>query len=104
MLGFVLLPVALLWLLPALAEGVALWRSATRRSIRPPVAPPRQRFLFLVPAHDESLLIERCVQSLVAMRTTRITATVVVIADNCEDDTAALARAAGATVLERRDP
>lgn len=57
----------------------------------------------LVPAHDESELIERCVRSLLAARYPQGRREIVVIADNCTDDTAALARAAGATVWERRD-
>ena len=72
-----------------------------------PATPPSaalQRLLFLVPAHDEELLIEACVRSLVQLRYPRARFSIVVIADNCHDRTAALARAAGAQCLERRDP
>ena len=60
--------------------------------------------LFLVPAHDEALLIEECVTSLMRMTATDADFRVVVIADNCSDDTAARARACGAQVLERTNP
>jgi 1,2-diacylglycerol 3-beta-glucosyltransferase len=106
LVGVVLFPIALVWLLPALAELVAVGRALARPKggTRDVPSGTPQRFLFLVPAHDESLLIERCVQSLVGMRPSGATVAIVVIADNCEDDTASRARAAGATVLERRDP
>ena len=58
--------------------------------------------VILMPAHNEALGIERSVRSLVAALPsgTRL----VVIADNCDDATADLARAAGAEVIERSDP
>lgn len=62
----------------------------------------RCRIAVLVPAHDEALLI--------SVTLARITVQLLpgdrllVVADNCSDDTAALAQAAGAEVLERFDP
>lgn len=61
------------------------------------------RLLFLVPAHDEALLIEGCVRSILAMDYPADRREVAVIADNCTDGTADLARTAGATCLERAD-
>jgi cellulose synthase/poly-beta-1,6-N-acetylglucosamine synthase-like glycosyltransferase len=60
--------------------------------------------LFLVPAHNEEQLIESCVRSLRTVRYPADRSTVVVIADNCTDRTAARARANGASCLERDDP
>lgn len=59
------------------------------------------RMAVLVPAHDEAAGIEVVVRQLLAELgpADRL----VVVADNCTDDTAALARAAGAEVLERQD-
>jgi hypothetical protein len=57
----------------------------------------------LVPAHDEELLITDCVRSIRAMDYPPEAVSTVVIADNCSDRTAALARAAGAQCLERHD-
>ena len=56
----------------------------------------------IVPAHNEELLIGRCVTSLVASATPEVR--ILVIAHNCSDATASRAAAAGATVLELNDP
>jgi 1,2-diacylglycerol 3-beta-glucosyltransferase len=66
--------------------------------------PPRTRFLVVIPAHDESALIAGTVRSVLASDYPAALREVVVIADNCTDDTAAEARRAGATCLERADP
>ncbi len=66
--------------------------------------PPRTRVTVLVPAHDEAELIARCVRSLRDQTYPSDRYEVVVIADNCTDDTAAIAREAGARVLVREDP
>jgi poly-beta-1,6-N-acetyl-D-glucosamine synthase len=62
-------------------------------------AQPRMpgRIVALIPAHDEEASIERTVASLHA-QTVR-PARIVVVADNCTDATARLARAAGAEVM-----
>ena len=57
----------------------------------------------VIPAHDEASGIARCVESL-RLAATAQTAEVVVIADNCTDQTGAVARSAGARVIERNDP
>lgn len=62
---------------------------------------PRLRFRILVPAHNEAAGIAGTVESLLAVDYPRELFDVLVIADNCTDDTAARARAAGALVLER---
>jgi 1,2-diacylglycerol 3-beta-glucosyltransferase len=78
----------------------------TLRSRRPtprPVGEARSRFQIVVPAHDEAGGIGRTVESLLSVDYPRELFEVVVVADNCSDDTAARARAAGARVLERMD-
>lgn len=72
-------------------------RPTSERSATPP------RLLFLVPAHDEERMIESCVGSLMRLRYRTDRFMVVVIADNCSDRTALLARTAGARCLERHD-
>jgi biofilm PGA synthesis N-glycosyltransferase PgaC len=52
----------------------------------------------VVPAHNEAATIEQTIRS--CLRQTYPVAQVIVVADNCTDATAALARAAGATVIE----
>lgn len=64
------------------------------------------RTVVLVPAHDEELGIAETVRGLVdAVRSgLEERGEVVVVADNCSDQTAALAREAGARVLVRDEP
>jgi cellulose synthase/poly-beta-1,6-N-acetylglucosamine synthase-like glycosyltransferase len=65
-------------------------------------APERSlRTAILVPAHNEAGQIEETVRALVADRPPG--ARVVVIADNCSDQTAELARRGGAVAIERSD-
>ena len=73
---------------------------------RPPRAAgtPTKRVTVLVPAHNEEELIARCVESLNAQAYPHELYEVVVIADNCTDNTAEVARRAGASVLARNEP
>jgi cellulose synthase/poly-beta-1,6-N-acetylglucosamine synthase-like glycosyltransferase len=64
----------------------------------------RRRLVVLIPAHDEQLMIAATVRSLLDCRYARSELRLVVIADNCADETAARARAAGAEVWERDEP
>ena len=65
-----------------------------------PSTNPR-KIAILIPAHNETLLIGDTVRDAFRQTYPRDRYTVFVIADNCTDDTAALAREAGARVLER---
>lgn len=58
-------------------------------------------FAILIPAHNEATQIQKTLQPLV--KTLNQPEKIVVIADNCEDNTANLARKMGVTVLERND-
>ena len=57
----------------------------------------------IVPAHNESSGIARTLENLCAIARNDGAASVVVIADNCTDDTADIARKLGARVLVRED-
>jgi 1,2-diacylglycerol 3-beta-glucosyltransferase len=72
---------------------------------RPPVsvARPARRFAILVPAHDEEQVIGRLLESLERLRYLRELFSVYVVADNCSDRTADVARSHGAHVFERDD-
>jgi len=61
------------------------------------------RFAILVCAHDEERVVAGIVRSVLAQRYPRDKLEVFVVADNCTDRTAEIARAAGATVFERHD-
>lgn len=66
------------------------------------VAAPRPSLAVLVPAHDESGALLPTLQSVAAQL--RPGDRLVVIADNCGDDTAVWGRRGGAEVIERQDP
>ncbi len=69
-------------------------------------APAQQqlRFAFVIPAHDEEAGIARSVKAALAVDYPHELLRVIVVADNCSDDTARVALEAGADVLERHDP
>jgi cellulose synthase/poly-beta-1,6-N-acetylglucosamine synthase-like glycosyltransferase len=69
----------------------------------PPRSSRQLRFDIIVPAHNEATSIERVVASLLRLDWPHDLFRVQVVADNCTDATASLARAAGARVLERHD-
>jgi 1,2-diacylglycerol 3-beta-glucosyltransferase len=86
------------------ASGYLLLLTLRSRKSPPPVSHrPRTRFHIVVPAHDESSGIGQTVESLLAIEYPTDLFQVVVVADNCGDDTATRARTAGARVLERFD-
>ncbi|AWN46807.1 glycosyl transferase [Methylobacterium terrae] len=71
--------------------------------LRPaPLAPRRPALAVLIPAHDEAVLIAGAVAAL--RPGIGPGDRLLVVADNCRDATAAVARAAGAEVVERHDP
>jgi len=61
------------------------------------------RFAVLIPAHDEELLLPRLLESAQKQDYPRQLFTVFVVADNCSDRTADVARQHGAIALERVD-
>ena len=75
-----------------------------RRRRKPPTAPvPQRRFAVLISARNEALVIGQLLDSLAAQTYPADKRTVFVVADNCTDDTAAVAAAHGAVVYERQD-
>lgn len=68
--------------------------------------PPRERAsadtVILIPAHDEADIIDGCLAGLTASLAPGMR--ILLVADNCRDDTAAIARARGVEVVERHDP
>ena len=95
--------VAVLWL-PLLSELLCLVCRKLPVGTVGPFSKELPRLLFLVPAHDEELHIAGCVRSLMEMAYPAPDRRVIVIADNCSDGTAKLAREAGAESFERIDP
>ena len=70
---------------------------------RPRGATSPQRLLFLVPAHNEELLLADTLSALRAMSYPADRMHIVVVADNCDDGTADVARRSGVECLERFD-
>jgi cellulose synthase/poly-beta-1,6-N-acetylglucosamine synthase-like glycosyltransferase len=100
-LAAVLGVVWLFWALSAvylliLALGAA---AAHRGSVQS--SDTKRRFCFLIPAHNEELNLGAVVEGLGKLDYPAERFTVVVIADNCTDKTADIAREQGAEVLER---
>jgi cellulose synthase/poly-beta-1,6-N-acetylglucosamine synthase-like glycosyltransferase len=100
-LGLVLVFCALLLWLPMLSEALCL--VLRRRQSAQPLSRARPRILFVVPAHDEELMIQDCVRSLLAMDYPADARHLVVVADNCSDATARLVRELGVECMERVD-
>lgn len=101
--GWVLVPMALY-----LSAYVAYWvlllsAHLVGRRTEPGYADPRTRFGVLVPAHNEELLLPDLLASLARQSYPSEMFRVIVVADNCVDSTAAIARREGVMVLERHD-
>ncbi|KQX20819.1 MULTISPECIES: glycosyltransferase family 2 protein [unclassified Sphingomonas] len=95
------------WLLVALPAIVTLVLAIELAAAQWPAAAPAAsgrdpRTAIVIPAHDEAAGIAAAVADARAAAApgTRL----LVVADNCTDDSAARARAAGAETIERRDP
>ena len=107
LISIVLAGVALTLLLPSISDLLsvaAIGVGRGRRRVERAEGSPPWRLLFMVPAHDEELLIERCVTSLMNLDYPAELRSVLVVADNCTDRTSEIARAAGASCIERNEP
>ncbi|RZK51571.1 MAG: glycosyltransferase, partial [Hymenobacter sp.] len=71
------------------------------RSLPAAPAPPQTDFLLLIPAHNEGALLPTLLASIGQLRYPAPRFRTVVVADNCTDHTALLARQAGAECLVR---
>ena len=102
----IVLTLLILALAAPAAISCAYLFAATLLSARPrdpPQSRGQLRFDVVVPAHDEASIIARTIANLRSLDWPQDRFRVLVIADNCGDATAAIARAAGALVLERRN-
>src|SRR5262249_25083461 len=99
----VLLPPFAFILIVSLAAVLRRRGPGERRKFGGLFDPPRRRCLVVVPAHDEQEGVAGTVRSCLAIDYPATLFDVLVIADNCSDDTAARAKEAGARVLVRSD-
>lgn len=95
-LACLLLPLALVDAVFLVETGLGLWRGHA-----PPPPVREKRVVVLVPAHDEAATLPRSGAALSGLR--RPGTDVLLVADNCADDTAAIAWALGLEVVERHD-
>ncbi len=70
---------------------------------KPLVEDKKHRFMMIIPAHNEEKVIGNLVESLTNLDYNKELYDIYVIADNCTDNTAEIARNAGAIVYERFD-
>ncbi len=71
---------------------------------KPIIEDKQNRFMAIIPAHNEKNVIANLVQSLKNQDYPRELYDIYVIADNCTDETAKIAKEAGAIVYKRFDP
>ena len=71
---------------------------------KPMLVNKNHRFMAIIPAHNEENVVTELIESLKAQDYPKELLDIYVIADNCTDRTADVARAAGAIVYERFDP
>lgn len=93
--------VAALVLLPVLLLLLQVLMACLPARVQPSGSHARPQVAVLVPAHDEASIIRATLASIVPQL--RPGDRLLVVADNCTDDTARLAREAGAEVVERHD-
>ena len=96
---------ALIWIITIFwiyQIGISLC-SLVKLKDKPLLNKKNNKFMAIIPAHNESAVIVNLVESLKKQNYPKELLDIYVIADNCTDDTAELARNAGATVYERFD-
>lgn len=71
---------------------------------KPLLIKKQHKFMAIIPAHNESKIIKNLLDSLHNQNYPKELLDIYVIADNCTDNTAQIAREAGAIVYERNDP
>lgn len=96
---------SLVLLTPALMLFIEVVSAQSNRDEPAPTnlaALPRARVAIVMPAHDEAAGIADAIATVLPQL--RSGDKLLVVADNCSDDTARIAAAAGASVVERQDP
>ena len=101
MLSIVLIFIALMGLIPAAVLFIQTLMALTYKQTNNATLTARPPVAVLIPAHNESSIIS---ETLLALKSQLLPEDrLVVVADNCSDNTAQIAAAHGAEVLERHD-
>jgi len=90
--GFFLVYLAALTLLALMAKQIKVFKEEYQK-----------KFAIVIPAHNEEHNIAKTVHSALSLEYPQEKFTVIVVADNCTDQTASIAKVAGAKVYERVD-
>lgn len=100
-----LLQQAIIWIITIywLYQMVVSFCSLIKLKDKPLKINKEHKFMAIVPAHNEEAVVGNLVESLQAQNYPRDKYDIYVIADNCTDDTAKVAKEAGAIVLKRFD-
>ena len=93
---FVGLLLAVVYYYVLLGASVTTLRRAEEQEVRNDDV----KFALIIPAHNEEPVIDRTVLNLLKMKYQSSLFDIVVIADNCDDQTARVAREAGAICVE----
>ncbi|HEX4020240.1 MAG TPA: glycosyltransferase family 2 protein [Acidobacteriaceae bacterium] len=105
MVAFLVLVVFLLSAYVLFFAMLGLWIPKFHKTdAGPGTQPDKSKFLIFVPAHNESGYLRPTLQSLHSLNYSREQFHIVVIADNCTDDTALIGKQEGCEVWERIDP
>jgi cellulose synthase/poly-beta-1,6-N-acetylglucosamine synthase-like glycosyltransferase len=88
-------------LLPTFVLFTEIVLAVTQGPVTARVQGDRRRIAVLIPAHDESTMIASTLRSILPQLSGADR--LIVVADNCSDDTAAIAASEGAEVIERSD-
>jgi len=83
---------------------VSIFGWKKRKETHPENHSPQKRFALIIAAHNEELVIAHVIDSLSKQNYPRHLYDIFVVADNCTDRTAEIARQHGAIVYERFDP
>ena len=96
---------ALVWIITIfwLYQIVVSLCSLVKLTEKPILENKQNRFMAIIPAHNEAAVIANLVESLKNQKYPKELYDIYVIADNCTDNTADIARKAGAIVYERFD-
>lgn len=102
LLEYVLGGAALLLLLPVTVLCAEILLAVTSRASAAAPEGERPQIAIVMPAHNEASMIAGTLRSIIPQlaESDRL----IVVADNCTDDTATIAAAEGAETIERRDP
>lgn len=100
--ALIALPVLYLCVLSVFAVFAARRRRAAWQKDADSAPPERVRFVILIPAHNEEGILGKLLESLDALDYPKENYTVCVVADNCTDKTAEIARSAARTLVFER--